>query len=200
MTASALIAAGLTVLALAWGGPLPGLVPASFAAHMTLHMIVVGIGAPLVAIGVAMRFARLRRAAAAFAALLSVLDLAIVWGWHAPALHDVARGGGAGLWLEQGTFALVTFGLWLTAFAGPAIVGALALFMTSMHMTLLGALLGLAPRPVYPGHDHVEHPLGLYAIADQQLGGAVMLGVGGVVYLVAGLWLMSRVLKRPAPR
>jgi putative membrane protein len=200
MTAGALIAAGLTVLALAWGGPLPGLVPASFAAHMTLHMIVVGIGAPLVAVGVAMRFAPTLRPAPAFAAVLSVLDLAIVWGWHAPALHDVARGGNAGLWLEQGTFALVTFGLWLTAFAGPAIVGALALFMTSMHMTLLGALLGLAPRTVYPGHDHVEHPLGLSAIADQQLGGAAMLGVGGVVYLVAGLWLMSRVLKRPAPR
>lgn len=140
------------------------------------------------------------RPAAAFAAVLSVLDLAIVWGWHTPVLHDVARGGSAGLWLEQGTFALVTFGLWLTAFAGPAIAGALALFMTSMHMTLLGALLGLAPRPVYPAHDHVEHPLGLSAIADQQLGGAVMLAVGGVVYLVAGLWLTSRVLKRPAPR
>ena len=33
------------------------------------------------------------RPAAAFAAVLSVLDLAIVWGWHAPVLHDVARGG-----------------------------------------------------------------------------------------------------------
>jgi putative membrane protein len=71
--------------------------------------------------------------------------------------------------------------------------------MTSMHMTLLGALLGLASRPVYPHHHGAEHPLGLTALADQQMGGAVMLGVGGVVYLVAGIWLMSRVLKRPVP-
>lgn len=198
MRGIALVAAGCAVLAFAWLGPLPGLVPASFAAHMTLHMTVVGIGVPLVAVGLAMRL-RPAIAAPALAAVLSVLDLAVVWGWHAPAPHHAARGGGAMLALEQGMFALVTLGLWLTAFAGPALAGALALFMTSMHMTLLGALLGLAGRPIYPGHHGSDHPLGLDALADQQLGGAVMLGVGGAVYLAAGLWLVARLLRRPAP-
>lgn len=202
MTGTALILAGIAVLALAWGGPLPALVPASFAAHMTLHMVVVGIGAPLVAVGLALRTPPTvaARIAPAAAAVLSVLDLAVVWGWHAPALHHAARSEPAILAVEQASFALVTLGLWFTAFAGPALAGALALFVTSMHMTLLGALLGLAGRTVYPGHHHDgAGPFGLSALADQQLGGAVMLGVGGVVYLVAGLALIARLLRRPAP-
>ncbi len=199
MRGLALIAAGGAVLAFAWLGPLPGLVPASFTAHMTLHMVVVGIGVPLLAIGLALRFPATHRITPALAAVASVLDLAIVWAWHAPALHHASRGGGAMLALEQAMFALVTLGLWLTAFAGPALAGALALFMTSMHMTLLGALLGLAGRPVYPGHSHGGHPLGIDPLADQQLGGAVMLGVGGAVYLAAGLWLVSRLLRRSSP-
>src|SRR5690606_27816267 len=162
----------------------------------------VGIGAPLVAVGVALRTPPTvaARIAPAAAAVLSVLDLAVVWGWHAPALHHAARSEPAILAVEQASFALVTLGLWFTAFAGPALAGALALFVTSMHMPLRGALLGLAGRTVYPGHHHDgAGPFGLSALADQQLGGAVMLGVGGVVYLVAGLVLIARFLWRPAP-
>lgn len=37
---------GIAVFVLAWAGPLPGMVRGSFAAHMTLHLTVVGIGIP----------------------------------------------------------------------------------------------------------------------------------------------------------
>ena len=199
MTGNALIVAGIAVLAFAWGGPLPGLVPASFAAHMILHMTVVGLGAPLLAIGLVMRFGSGAFAGipVALAAVLTILDLAVVWGWHAPALHHASRTDGWMLALEQAMFALVTLALWVTAFAGPALAGALALFMTSMHMTLLGALLALSPRTVYPDHHPLLHPFGLGPLDDQQLGGAVMLGVGGSVYLIAGLFLVARLLRRP---
>ena len=185
MRGVALIAAGCAVLA--------------FAAHMTLHMTVVGIGVPLVAIGLASRLPPMLGLSPAFAAIMSVLDLAVVWGWHAPALHHASRGGGALLALEQGMFAVVTLGLWLAAVAGPALAGALALFMTSMHMTLLGALLGLGGRSLFPAHDGAVGAICLSPVEDQQLGGAIMLGVGGAVYLAAGLWLVGRLLRRPAP-
>ena len=45
--------AGIAVLLFAWAGPLPHLVPGSFAAHMWLHMLVVGIAVPLIASAVA---------------------------------------------------------------------------------------------------------------------------------------------------
>jgi putative membrane protein len=44
---------GWGMLAVAWLGPLPGMATHSFAAHMTLHMVVVAIAAPLIAIGLA---------------------------------------------------------------------------------------------------------------------------------------------------
>jgi len=105
--------------------------------------------------------------------------------------------------VEQASFALVSLLVWLVALASTsetrrsaALAGAMALFFTSMHMTLLGALIGLAPRPIYGGHLH--HGGMLPELADQQLGGVIMLAIGGVIYLAGGLVLMARVLQRQA--
>jgi putative membrane protein len=191
--------AGLAVLVFAWAGPLPGLVPKSFAAHMWLHMLVVGIAVPLIAAALAPRLAIAGTLALPIVA--SILDFIVVWGWHAPLLHHASRTDPLYLAVEQLSFFAVSLLVWLVALAGAdrgnaALGGAMALFFTSMHMTLLGALLGLAPRPLYAGHHSPHGWLGLDAMADQQLGGVIMLAVGGVVYLFGGLVLMARVLRR----
>jgi putative membrane protein len=167
MSAAALII-GLAILVGAWAGPLPERVPGSFAAHMTLHMTVTGIAAPLT---------------------VTLLDLAVIWAWHAPALHRAARARPDILALEQASFVLVAVAVWTVALAAPAgrhaeaaLAGAMTLFFTSMHMTLLGALLALAPQPLF-GHAH--------GIGDQHLGGAIMLMVGAVVYLAGGLFVAA---------
>ena len=69
-----------------------------------------------------------------------------------------------------------------------------ALLLTAMHMTLLGALLGLTPRPLY---QHMDGFSGLSALDDQHLGGAIMLLIGGISYLLGGLWLTIRLLRSP---
>lgn len=194
-------AAGAAILLLAWAGPLPGLVPGSFAAHMVLHMSVVGLGVPLLAIGLAPELRdRLPATAMLLPIIVSVLDFVVVWGWHAPALHHLSRTEPAMLALEQASFAGIALLVWLVAFTGPALSGALTLFFTSMHMTLLGALIGLAPRPIYAGHTHGAGWLGLDAMADQHVGGVVMLAIGGVVYLGGGLFLAARALRPEAPQ
>jgi putative membrane protein len=66
-----------------------------------------------------------------------------------------------------------------------------ALLLTAMHMTLLGALLALTPRPLYMHEGSWKR---LDALADQQLGGAIMIVVGGLSYLVGGLWLTTGLL------
>lgn len=66
------------------------------------------------------------------------------------------------------------------------------LLPTSMHMTLLGALLTLAPAPIHAGTC-----AGCGSLAGQQTGGMLMLAIGTPVYLLGGLWLVSRAL-RPA--
>ena len=198
--------AGIAVLLLAWAGPLPGMVPGSFAVHMTLHMTVVGIGVPLFAAGIGPLAARKGwlRSQVALPIAVSILDLVVVWGWHAPALHHASRTQPWALAAEQLSFALVSLLVWLVALSSTsetrrsaALAGAMALFFTSMHMTLLGALVGLAPRPIYGEHLH-NAVGGIPALADQQLGGVIMLAIGGVIYLAGGLMLMARVLQRQA--
>lgn len=198
MTGRLFVIAGVALLAFAWLGPLPSLVSVSFAAHMALHMTVVGIGVPLIAIGIARDYTVRSVNGLVLPIAVSILDLVVVWLWHAPYLHHASRSEPLMLVLEQASFAGVAFLVWVVAFGGAPLAGALTLFFTSMHMTLLGALVGLAGRPIYHGHVHGDL-FGLDAIADQQLGGVIMLAVGGVIYLSGGLVLAARALRLKAP-
>jgi putative membrane protein len=206
MTSRPFIIIGLALLLAAWAGPLPRLVPDSFAAHMALHMGVVGIAVPILAAGLAPKVADhpWLRSQLALPIVVSLFDLVVVWGWHTPALHHASRTSGWMLAYEQASFAIAALLVWVLALASPvgrrqnaALAGALTLFFTSMHMTLLGALIGLAPRPIYPGHGH-HTAFGLSELADQQVGGVIMLAIGGVIYLIGGLTLVARALQRPA--
>jgi putative membrane protein len=188
-------ALGVLALVAAWLGPLPAMASRSFAAHMTMHMLVVAVAAPLLAAGVAGGLLDPARARPHLFAPVpaSLVELAVVWAWHAPLLHQAARHGAVTLALEQGTFLAAGLLLWLSARGG---AGVFALLFTSMHMTLLGALFSLAPRMLYP---HAAGALaGMSPLADQQMGGAIMLLVGGASYLAGGLWLTAGLLRRPA--
>ena len=199
-----LFIAGCAVLALVWLGPLHKLAPGPFAAHMTMHMGVVAIAAPLLAFAIAGGpYDPARRWAWLFPPLpVSVLELIAVWSWHAPGPHTWARTTTTGLVLEQTTFLVTGLVLWLAAFGGDvtrrverSAQGGVALLLTSMHMTLLGALLALPPRALYAHHAHHAHG-DLTPLEDQHLGGAIMLVIGGLVYLVGGLMLAAQLLKR----
>lgn len=202
--------AGLAILALVWGGPLPGMAAHSFTAHMTMHMSVVALAAPLIAAGIAStRFDPTGRLPLLFSPLLAaMLEFVVVWGWHLPALHGAARAGGLLFVVEQGSFLTVGLLLWLSCLSraagggvAGALLGTLGLLVTSMHMTLLGALIAFAGRPLY-GHLHGGYTGAV--VADQQMGGVIMLFAGGAVYLAGGLFLMARVVlseetRRTAP-
>ena len=182
---------GMLMLGAAWLGPLPAMAVQSFSAHMAMHMTVVAIAAPLIAMGVAGSACDpARRWPDWFAPVpASIIELVVVWGWHAPLLHLAARHSVGWLALEQSTFFSAGLFLWLSARGGP---GVFALLFTSMHMTLLGALFALAPRILYA---HAGGVAGISTLADQQLGGAIMLLVGGVSYLAGGLWLTAGLLR-----
>ena len=191
----ALLAAGLLALLAAWTGPVPDLADRLFTARMARHVLVVAVAAPLLALALAPRLAATRAGAALASApvLLAAVEFGAVWGWHLPGMHAWARLSALGLIIEQGTFLAVSLALWLSAvLPGAALAGAGALLLTTMHMTLLGALLTLAPRPLFAGCGGA---LGLTPLADQALGGTLMLAVGPLVYLVGGVWLTARALR-----
>lgn len=200
-----LLLSGVAALALAWLGPLPDLARQSFAAHMTMHMIVVAVAAPLVALGLSgTAVDPVRVMPRLFAPIpASMIELIVVWSWHAPALHHAARHATHTLLLEQASFITAGLLLWLAVLGGEREdqrvrggAGVVALLFTSMHMTLLGALFALANRPLF-AHPPTG-PAGLSPLADQQLGGTIMLLVGGASYLAGGLWLTASLLRTPA--
>ncbi|HUE90294.1 MAG TPA: cytochrome c oxidase assembly protein [Vicinamibacterales bacterium] len=192
MTQRMFLLAGAGMLAALWLGPLPEWARHQFSAHMLLHMGVVAVAAPLIAIGSAGRSWDLtERWPALFNPIVaSVFELAVVWAWHAPAFHHAARTQTEFLLLEQASFLAAGLWLWLAACGGTAAArthrawsGVAGLLFTSIHMTLLGALFALAPRTIYSAH------LGAGGLGDQHLGGSIMLLIGGASYLAGGLWL-----------
>ena len=178
---------GLGLLAALWLLPLGRWLGADFPHHMLRHMGLVTVVAPLLVLG-------FPTATAPFALsplLGAVVEFAVVWGWHLPALHGWADGGWLGLILEQSSFALAGLLVWAGCLRGDALAGAGGLLLTSMHMTLLGALIILAPRDLY------AEICGRAAdLSAQQLGGLLMLGIGTPVYLIAGLGLVAQALNR----
>jgi putative membrane protein len=192
---------GLAALAAAWSPLAAAVTPGPFAAHMAGHMLLVAVAAPLLAAALARAAPRLGLRMAAWCPPVpaSLLELVLVWGWHAPALHRAACETGSVFVAEQAAFLLAGFWLWATAFArdeagrlarGPE--GILALLLTATHMTLLGVLLALAPRTLF-AHGHASLP-------DQELGGVIMLTVGGLAYLAGGLVLLAELLRAPPSR
>lgn len=177
---------GFALLGFVWSAPFAAHGIGPFTAHMLRHMTLVAVAAPLLVSGLP--------GAAAWRAvpplLASAIEFAVVWGWHLPLLHDAARATAVPFALEQATFLASGLLVWGAALQkGQELAGAVALLLTSMHMTLLGALIVLSPAPLYlctlePG----------LALDDQRLGGVLMLLIGTSAYLVGGLALVRKAL------
>lgn len=196
---------GMLLLALIWLGPLLDVYRASFAAHMLAHMGVVAVAAPLIAIGISgTRWDVSGRTRLLSPVPASLVELAVVWAWHAPALRSMAQASLLATVVEQASFLAAGILLWVSCLGEGAGgrgrqsgAGAFALLLTSLHMTLLGALLALAPRPLYGLAPVTCLGLELGADQDQQLGGVIMLMIGAAVYLAGGVALLARLLVPP---
>ena len=177
------------------------LAPVGMTGHMAAHMIAVALAAPALAMA-------LRGSAAEPARWLgsplawSVVELAAVWLWHLPQVRSGAGHGAAWMLVELACFLFAGTGLWSAVLAlGPErrAAGIGALLLTSMHMTLLGALIGLATRPLYAEMMH-DAAWSLSALEDQQIGGVVMLLVGGASYLIGALVVLGGLLRQGEAR
>ena len=171
---------GVTVLALMWLGPLPDLARVSLTAHMLLHVGVTALAPALLRTRLPFRLGAPALAAAAFA------EFVVVWGWHLPGPHLWASLDAAGFALQQASFLAVGVAVWSAADAAGRLGGAAILLGTAMHMSLLGVLLTLAPRVLYPGVCG-GGPFGLDPLEDQQVAGLVMAILAPAIYLWGGL-------------
>lgn len=202
----ALLITGLAVLVAGWS---VAAADYGMTGHMLAHMAAVAIAAPLIAVGIAGTRAdpatRWPRIVAPLP--MSLIELLVVWGWHLPAARAFVAESAAGLLLEQAMFLAAGLLLWSaclgTRDAGDSArraAGIVVLLLTTMHMTLLGVLVALAPRILFATEGFTCLGIALPPLFDQQLGGVVMLLVGAGSYLLGGLALLSRLLRNDAPR
>ncbi|WP_033315494.1 cytochrome c oxidase assembly protein [Limimaricola hongkongensis] len=178
---------GLGLLAAIWVAPVAMWLGSAFAGHMLRHMVLVALAAPLLVLG----WPAMGRALALGPLAAAALEFIVIWSWHLPRAHGLAYRSDAGFVAEQASFLIAGLLVWSGCLrAAHPLAGAGGLLLTSMHMTLLGALLILAPRDLYAAWCGLMPDLG-----GQQIGGMLMLGIGTPVYLVAGLLLTARAVK-----
>jgi putative membrane protein len=195
----------------------------SFPLHMIQHMVLLFVAAPLLALGapglpfllLLPRAARRRvnavrgagpvrrvRAVAALPAVGVLSYSAVVLVWHLPALYDAALESDPVHITEHACFLVGGWLLW-EPLAAPlrTLDGGRAVFyvfLSGFPMSLVGAVLTLAPGPIYPQQTGA----GPGALAAQQVAGVLMwvpptlasLGLCAVLML---LWF--RGMERTAP-
>ncbi len=193
----AAILCGLAVL-----GPLDDWAKTSSAAHMTQHMLLMVVIAPLwvmsrplgqIVAGSGRVWAWLWRpmlSLARFPLAAAYLHGAIIWFWHMPYFYMVAV---ENVWwhaFEHLCFLLTAGIFWwavLKSSRHNRPWALLALLFTLMHTGFLGALLTFASSPLY-GEAR--------SLGDQQLAGLIMWVAGAVPYFSAAVWVGNSWLKQ----
>jgi putative membrane protein len=184
-----------------------------FVAHMVEHELLMTLAAPLLAmarpVGAMLwalpqgwrrglgRFARARPAAVVWRALVeplvaTILHAVAIWAWHVPAFYQAALANDRIHWLQHVSFFITALLFWWALLRGPLRergygAAVMYLFATSLHTGLLGVLIALSRRLLYPLQSETAAEWGLSPLEDQQLAGLVMWAPGGLVYAAAAL-------------
>jgi len=222
--------AGILALAIALLSPLDALGNELSWVHMTQHMVLMVVAAPLIMAGVpgrillwgmptgmrpfVSRCLRPRTGPLGRGLRFVVwnpiwiwsLHAVVLWGWHLPRLYQSALQSPPVHDLEHLMFFVVACLFWRvvldvrTHAALHPTVGVLYLFTTSLHCMLLGVLMALAPRLWYPVYQGRTEPWGLAPLEDQQIAGLIMWMPGCLVYAVVAALLFGRWLSQPQQR
>ena len=209
----ALVALGLALLS-----PLDALSNALASAHMVQHLLLLLVAAPLLALSapssailrgspLAVRRAsgRWRRrlglthgnlAVLRHPAAVWLLQVGVLWFWHAAAPYDAALDNQFLHLLEHASFLVTAVLFWhvVIGVRGAARVsgglGVLLVFAMAMASVFLSVLLTFARTPWYSGYATTTASWGLDPLTDQRVAGVIMWIPAGGIYLAAALVLL----------
>lgn len=170
------------VLVIAFVSPLCALSASLFSARVVHHVLLVAVAAPLFALA----FKPQRKTGIALAFAISTATL---WVWHVPAAYDLALSNVAVYWLMQITLLGSAAWFWHALLVDRrAVLDRLGFLVAAFaQMGLLGAILTLAPEPLYAIHAVSPLDWGLTPLQDQQLGGLLMWVPAGIPYAIAAV-------------
>ncbi|MDU0340502.1 cytochrome c oxidase assembly protein [Bosea rubneri] len=187
------VLAGALTLLVAGGVTLPLVEPGPLSVQMMLHLGLMNIVAPVIAVLLRHRFD-------ASTAILpaGLAQMVALWAWHAPMMQQLAASSGlAQLVLIAGLGATAIW-FWSAVIAAADWRALAALLLTGKLACLLGALMVFAPRDLYelPALALSLCATGPSTIADQHLAGLLMITACPLSYLVTGVALAARLLGR----
>lgn len=217
---------GWMILTLALVSPLHAAGERSFVLHMAEHEILMLIATPFLVLGEPLPVllwalpARARRQIGGAARWVgasrlwrtiagpvgaTVLQAAMLWVWHAPALFNRALQSDGWHIAQHVSFVASALLFWNAILgprgskgvqAGASALAALCLFATSLIGGALGALMAVSDSPWYDAYvRRGEAPFGLSHAEDQQLAGLVMWVPGGMVHALAALLVVATLLR-----
>ncbi|HEV7662311.1 MAG TPA: cytochrome c oxidase assembly protein [Chloroflexota bacterium] len=201
---------GLATIVVALESPVDRLSADLFTAHMSQHLLLILVAAPLIVLGAplaplvwglppasrrAVGRAMHRVSPLSGVALAFPLHSLALWIWHLPPLYEAAFHSRGMHVLEHLSFLLTAILFWW-AIRLPSGTGLVAVFALAGESTVLGALLTFADVPWYSAHLATTSRWGLTPLEDQQIAGLVMWIPGGVLYLGSGLAMLAAWFKR----
>lgn len=190
--------------------------------HMIQHMLLMCVAAPLLVLGapflVSLRafplswrrgYGRLQRRAREWKSgryllwqplLMWALFGLTLWIWHLPPLYEAALYDDLLHDFQHFMFVGVSCLFWRVLLDPVSRLrlgrgaGVLYLFLTSLHATLLGVFMTLAPKTWYPFYESRAPRWKLSGLEDQQIAGLIMWMPACMVYaaaaaLLLGIWL-----------
>lgn len=193
--------AGLATLGLALLSPIDTLSNVLFLMHMTQHILLVMVAAPLILLGLPAPFLRLLIRTSRLERVVAWLTHPIVAFtlynvtlvvWHVPALYDAALRNEVIHDLEHALFFYTAVLSWwpllsplpeMPRLSYPAQM--LYIFLIAIPGGILGALIVFAGDVLYPTYALAPRLWGLSALADQQAAALVMMIPGKAIYLIA---------------
>lgn len=179
---SLLFAGGWAVVSLAFVSPLCNVSVALFSARVAQHMVLSLLAAPLIAAGLSPLLPPRTSASALWGSCTSFAF--VLWFWHSPLPYDDTLHDNRVYWLMHVSTVLAAIMLWVAVFSSTGLTAFLALSITGMQMSLLGALLTFARSPLFLVHEFTTTPWGLSWLQDQQLGGLIMWIPAGLLLTV----------------
>lgn len=126
-----------------------------------------------------------------------------IFGWHDPNMYNAALRSEFVHDLEHITFFMAGMLFWWQVIgAGPVIyrpmgqVGRIVFTLAAIPPNMaLGILLAFSPVVIYTYYNDVPRLLNMSVLTDQQLSGIIMWIPGSMMYFIAGLALISLLLK-----
>jgi putative membrane protein len=219
----AAFATGWIALACALLPPLDPLGAELFSMHMVQHEVLMLIAAPLLILGKPLpvflwafalrgremlarcsRTGWIRKPWQVLTQPLTAWSLhgVAVWVWHAPQLFDAALSERLLHDAQHLSFVITALLFWsalLQARAHNVGAAVLYLFTTTIHTSVLGALITFAHEPWYHSYLLTAPHWGFAPLEDQQLGGLIMWVPGSLAYVGFGLYLFARWIQPMAP-